>query len=175
MKRFIAMVAGFLAMSLSTAAFAAEAGKIGFVEMQKVVGLSDAGKEAKEQLNVKAKKYQDELNAKQEELKKLRDDLEKQGVILSESARSTKEKEYQQKLKEFQRYLKDVQDEVQAKEEELLKKLQEEIVKVVQEYGRKNGFSMIFARVDEVMIFTDEKADLTDEVLKAYNTSKKKK
>jgi outer membrane protein len=147
--------------------------KIGFVDIQKALNQSDAGKEAREQLAGKVKKYQDEINVKQEELKKLKDELEKQSVILSESKRADKEKDYSQKLKDFQRFTKDAQDELQGKDEELTKKIYESFAKVVQEYGSKNGYTSIIGR-SEGIIFVDEKADLTDALVKQFNATRKK-
>ena len=173
MKRLL-MSTFFLAcfVVLSGGAFAAEGSKIGYVDLQKVLNLSNAGKTAKIQLSEKVKKYQDEINRKQEELKKLKDSLEKQGSYLSEKAKADKEKDYQQNLKEFQRLTKDAQEELQAKDEELTKRILGDIEKVVQDYGRKSDYTIIFIR-NESMLFADEKADLTDTILKAYDTSNK--
>ncbi len=173
MKRFVTVASIVGSMVLASVAFGADGGKLGYIDMQKALNLSESGKEAKEQLAAKVKKYQDEINTKQEELKKLKDDLEKQSVLLSEAARSNKEKDYQQKLKEFQRFTKDAQDELQAKDEEYTKKIIEELEKVVQDYGRKNGYSFIFIR-NEGMIYVDDKADVTDDILKLFNASRKK-
>ncbi len=156
----------------ATTVFAADV-KLGYIDMQRALNGSEAGKEAKEQLAAKVKKYQDEINAKQDELKKLKDELEKQGMLLSESARSNKEKDYQNKLKDFQRFTKDAQDELQGKDEEFTRKILEGMEKVIQEYGRKNGYSFIFVK-NESMLFVDEKADLTEEVLKLFNSNRKK-
>lgn len=146
--------------------------KLGNVDMQKILMLSDAGKDAKEQLAIKAAKYEAEKNLKEEDLKKLKGELEKQSVLLSESARVAKEKDYQQKLKEYQRFLKDAQDDLQAKNDEYTNKIVDEIVKVVQEFGRKNGYTYIFVK-NESMIFMDDKVDVTDELLKQFNAARK--
>lgn len=151
--------------------FAAEA-RLGTVDMQKILLQSDAGKEAKEQLALRAAKYEAEKNVKEEDLKKLKGELEKQSVLLSESARGAKEKDYQQKLKEYQRFLKDAQDDLQAKNDEFTNKIVEEIVKVVQDYGKKNGYTFIFVK-NESMIFLDERIDLTDELLQQFNAARK--
>lgn len=172
-SRNLIVAAVFLMGLMGSTALAADGVKLGYVDLQKALNISEAGKAAKEQLAGRVKKYQDEINGKQEELKKLKDELEKQSSLLSESARSSKEKEYQQKLKDFQRFTKDAQDELQAKDEELTKKILEDLDKVIQEYGRKNGYAFIFVR-NESMIFADEKADLTEEVLKLFNAMKKK-
>lgn len=173
MKRIITVLALSITLSVASAAFGANGTKLGSVDIQKVLLLSDAGKNAKEQLALKANKYEGEKNSREEELKKLKAELEKQSVLLSESARGAKEKDYQQKLKEYQRFLKDAQDDLQAKNDELTSRLVDEIVKVIQDYGKKNDFTFIFVK-NEGMIYLDEKADMTDEVLKIYNAAKKK-
>lgn len=171
MKRLVT-VAGLVLCMAATTAFAAEV-KLGYVDMQRALNSSEAGKEAKEQLATRVKKYQDEINVKQEDLKKLKDELEKQGMLLSESARTSKEKDYQNKLKDFQRFTKDAQDELQGKDEEFTRKILESMEKIVQEYGRKNGFTFILIK-NESMLFVDEKADVTEEVLKLLNANRKK-
>lgn len=171
MRRLV--LAGILAGCFAVSpVFAAEV-KLGYIDMQKALNTSESGKEAKEQLAARVKKYQDEINVKQEEIKKLKDDLEKQGMLLSESARSAKEKDYQQRLKEFQRFTKDAQDELQGKDEEYTRKILEGMEKVIQEFGRKNGYTFIFVR-NEGMLFANDKVDVTEEVLKLFNASRKK-
>ena len=171
MKRTFVVTAALLLSLLSLPAFAADA-KLGTVDMQKILMLSDAGKDAKEQLAVRAAKYEAEKNLKEEDLKKLKGELEKQSVLLSESARGAKEKDYQQKLKEYQRFLKDAQDDLQAKNDEFTNKIVDEIVKVVQEFGKKSGYTFIFVKNDS-MIFMDDRIDLTDELLKQFNAARK--
>jgi outer membrane protein len=171
MKRLI--LAGIVTMCIAaTSAFAADL-KLGYIDMQRALSGSEAGKEAKEQLASKVKKYQDEINVKQDELKKLKEDLEKQVAVLSDTARTAKEKEYQNKLKDFQRFTKDAQEELQGKDEELTRKILEGMEKVIQEYGRQQGYTFIFVK-NEGMLFVSEKADVTEDVLKLYNANRKK-
>jgi outer membrane protein len=173
MKRIIIALSIALSLGLVSGAFAADGIKIGSVDIQKILISSDAGKEAKEQLAVRANKYEGEKNSREDELKKLKAELEKQNVLLSESARGAKEKDYQQKLKEYQRFLKDAQDDLQGKNDELTNKIVGSIVQLIQDYGKKNGYTILFVK-NEGMIYVDEKADLTDAILKEFNASKKK-
>jgi len=167
------LLAGILACCLTaSSAFAADV-KLGYIDMQRALNASEAGKEAKEQLAARVKKYQEEINTKQDDIKKLKDELEKQGMLLSESARAAKEKDYQQRLKEFQRFTKDAQDELQGKDEEFTRRIIETMEKVIQEFGRTNGYTFIFVR-NEGMLFADDKVDVTDAVLKLLNASRKK-
>jgi outer membrane protein len=172
MKQFF--LAGIVAYVMaSTSVFAADV-KLGYIDFQRAIDSSEAGKEAREQMASQTKKYQDEINIKQRDLEKLKDELEKQGVILSESARSSKEKDYQNKLKDFQRFTKDAQDELQGKNQELLRKIFEGIEKTSKEFGRKNGYTFIFLK-NEFMIYADDKSsDLTEDILKLFNAGRKK-
>jgi outer membrane protein len=171
MGRFV--TAGILACCIYvTPAFAADV-KLGYIDMQRTLISSEAGKEAKEHLAARVKKYQDEINIKQEELKKLKEELEKKSALLSESARSDKEKDYQQHLKEFQRFTKDAQEELQGKDEELTRKVIERVQSIIKDFGLKNGYSIILVK-NESMLFADDKADVTDELLKLLNASQKK-
>jgi len=173
MKRFmVGVVSVFVLVACAGVAGAADV-KLGTVDIQKVLVLSDAGKDAKDQLSQRAAKYEAEKNSREEELKKLKSELEKQSVLLSEAKRGEKEKDYQQKLKEYQRFLKDAQDDLQAKNDELTNKIVEDIVKNTQEYGHKNGFTFIFVKNDG-MVYMDDKADVTDDILKLVNAGRKK-
>ncbi len=171
MKR--GFLVGLLAVCIASTSVCAADMKLGYIDMQRALNGSDAGKAAKEQLAAKVKKYQEEINVKQEELKKLKEELEKQAALLSDSARSTREKEYQNKLKDFQRFTKDAQEELQGKDEELTRKILEGMEKVIKEYGSQQGYTFIFVK-NEGMLYVNESADLTEEVLKLYNSSRKK-
>ena len=171
MKRFIVALVILLALPLS--ALAADGSKIGSVDVQKVLLTSDAGKDAKEQLGQRASKYEADKNSKEAELKKLKGELESQGTVLNESARGAKERDYQQRLKEYQRFLKDAQEDLQAKNDEFTSRIVDQIVRVAQDYGRKNGYTAIFVK-NETLIYLDPSADVTEEVLKAFNAAKKK-
>ena len=173
MKRIVTIFAFSLSLALATAAFGADGVKIGSVDIQKVLILSDAGKEAKEQLAGKGNKYESEKNTREEELRKLKGELEKQSVVLADDARKAKEQLFMQKRKDLDRFLKDAQEDLQAKNDELTNRLVEEIVKLIQDFGKKNGYSLIFVK-NESMVFVDENVDLTEGILKAFNNSRKK-
>ena len=174
MKTGIFAAALTLALAGAVSAEAADQARIGTVDIQKVLFTSDAGKQAKEQLAGKIAKHESEKNSREDELKKLKAELEKQNILLNESARNAKEKDYQQKLKEYQRFIKDVNDELQAKDDELKNRIIEETVRAAQEYGKKNGYSLIMAK-SEMMMYMDDTIDLTGEIVKAVNAKKDKK
>lgn len=170
MKRFIVTL--FAALLLATPALAADQ-KIGYVDLQKALNTSEAGKAAKDRITKKVKEYEGTIDTRQKELKKLKDDLEKQGMLLSEDARGAKERDYQQKVKEFQRFTKDIQEELQQKDADFTKQILEELFKVIKEVGEKEGYTLILEQSESSILYADEKANLTDKVIKAFDARKK--
>jgi outer membrane protein len=172
MKQTVTLCMLVLFLALASSAFAADEVKLGSVDVQKILVFSDAGKEGKGQLDAKVGKIEKEKNSLEEELNKLKTELEKQSVSLSESERSAKEKAYAQRLQEYQQFVDKAKESFQAENTELTKRIVGDIIKVVQDYGRKKGYLFIFVKNDS-MIYLDEKADLTDEILQAFNASVK--
>jgi outer membrane protein len=172
MKQIVTVCMLALSLALASSAFAAAEMKLGSVDVQKILLLSDAGKEARGQLDTKARKVDREKNSREEELNKLKTELEKQRVLLSEKERSARETVYEQRLQEYQQFVKKATEEIQAENAELTKRIAGDIIKAVQDYGRKKGYLFIFVKNDS-MLYLDEKADLTAEILQALNASVK--
>ena len=149
------------------------AGGVAFIDLQKALSLSDAGVKAKADIGQQVKKYEAKISTEQEALKEMKKELDKQAVLLSDEARSKKEREFQQRAKEFQRFTKDVQDELRQKDSDMSKRIIEEILEVTRKLGKEKGYSIVFELSNSGLIYVDEKVDLTDEVIKAYNASKK--
>jgi len=173
MKRILVLVLAGL-FFLGFTAQAAEL-KIGYVDLQKALNMSAAGKAAKDKIGQKVKEYEGTFQGKQKELKTLKDELEKQAMLLSEDARSTKEREYQQKLKDFQRMTKDAEDELKQQDADFTRGILEELLKVVKDLGKSEGYTVIFEPSESSLLFADESIDLTDKVIQAYDSKAQKK
>ncbi len=156
----------------SSVAVAAE-NKVGYVDLQKALNLSEAGKQAKEELAATVKKHEGTVETRQNELKQLKNKIEKEGRHLSEEGRSKMEREYQQKLKDFQRFTKDVQEELQEKDADFTRRILEDLFALVKEIAQKQGFSMVLEKSESSLLYADDGLDLTDELINAYNAKKK--
>lgn len=172
-KRIVLLLTLILAGTIACAG-AAEL-KIGYVDLQKALNMSEAGKAAKEKIAQRVKELETSFEGREKELKKLKDDLDKQALLLSEEARANKERDYQQKLKEFQRLTKDAQEEVQQKDADYTRQILEGLAKVIQEFGVKEGYALILEKTESAVLFADDKADLTDRVIKAFDAARAKK
>ncbi|MEJ2201036.1 MAG: OmpH family outer membrane protein [Desulfuromonadaceae bacterium] len=172
MKRLAGLILVCFLLTVSSA-FSAES-KVGYVDLQKALNFSAAGKAAKETITAKVKEFEGKIEGKKAELQKLKEELEKQAILLSEQARSDKERDYQQKLKDFQRYTKDALEELQRADADYTRQILEKILKVVQEVGEKEGYAMILEKSESSLLYADEKIELTEKVIKAFDAQQEK-
>ncbi|MGH7362286.1 MAG: OmpH family outer membrane protein [Candidatus Methylomirabilales bacterium] len=145
--------------------------KIGFVDVQKVLNDSAKGKEAKAKLEKEREAKQKEVRAKEEEIKKLEADLQKQGAVLSEAARRERQEAINRKIRDLRRLFEDFNRDLQKRETELLNEILREIRKLVVVYGKEQQYTLIL-EAQSGIIYASQGADLTDEVLAAYNRQK---
>jgi len=118
--------------------------KLGYVDMEKAVNESKAGKEARDKFLKYMKKKRAESEKKKKELTSMKQILEKQGALLAEDVRVEKEREYQKKVREYQLYLKNLRDDARTKEMEMSKKIIREIQKVIFSYAKKDTIIKIY-------------------------------
>ena len=83
---------------LMTASFAHAEAKVGYIDMQKAIQSTSAGKKAKTELEGDFNKKKKELEKKEADLKKMGEDLEKKKSVLSEDALNKKQAEFQEEM-----------------------------------------------------------------------------
>lgn len=170
MKKILLAVSMLLCASV---AFGAEKTKIGYMDLQKALNESDAGKDAKITFNKRVEELQKVLDEKQVEIKKMQDDLEKQKGLLTSEARGEREKAYQQKIKDAQRFAKDSQEELQQKDAEMTKKILTDLREAIKKIGSDEGYTIILERGESSVLYAAEGVDITDKVIKTYNKMRK--
>ncbi len=169
-----AFIVCFLLTFLPQAAIAQTTSyKIAVIDMQKVMRESHAGKAAMEKLNKKFEKLREELRKKQEELKAFKEDLEKKAPLLSEEARAEKERQYKKMLRDFKDQSDDAQFEMRQAESRTMEPILKELEKIVTEIGKKKGYTLILENKMPGIYYVAPEADITDEIIKAYDAMKK--
>ncbi len=155
-----------------TGAGAAEL-KIGYVDLQRALNESEAGKAAKERFKVQVDRLQVDLKKKKDALDGMKDQLEKKAAVMKEDEARNLEKDYQKKLREFERAYKDSQGELQQKDNELTVELIKELQAVIEDFGRENGYSMILEQSSSSVLYGASALDLTEQIIAKYNAKKK--
>lgn len=143
--------------------------KIGFIDIQRVLVRSAAGVAAREQLEKDKASMQHEIDAKRQELDRLRDELEKKGSLMSADTRRDKEDTLERRRRDAARLADDFQRELARKERQLLVKVQQQLAGVIERLGKQKGYFMIVERRGAGVLYHAPEADLTDEIIRAYD------
>jgi outer membrane protein len=169
----IGMVIGMMILSGWLGSVWAADFKIAYVDIQRAVNESNAGKEAKNSITKELEKIQ-RLNAeKQKELQTMKESLDKQTPMLTPDARANKEKEFQSKVRDYQRWVDDNQKDIQQKTQEKERNISIGLVKVIQKVGADEGYTLILERNESIVLFASKALDITDRVIKTYDAQKK--
>jgi len=160
--------ASYGAMDVPNMLLAGDETRFAFVDVQKILTLSYAGKEAKAKLDGDVLKAEMEKNSREKELNKLKAELDKQNAQPSDTERSAKQKAYERRLEEYRQFVAKATEDIRAENAELTKGIFGKILKVVQDYGRKKGLLCIFFKNDS-MLYLDDKVDVTGPILQTLN------
>jgi len=168
--------AGILAIGLfwtGPMVHAADSLKIGFVDAQKVLDNTKAGKKSKESMEEFVKSRQKIVDLDESEIKQLQEDLNRQAAVLSPDARREKEEALQKKVFEYQKRATDLNKEVQQKKKEVLDQFNSDLESVVKKVADRGGYAYVLDRNAEggVILYAKGTFDLTDEVVKEFEKS----
>jgi outer membrane protein len=148
--------------------------KIGFVDMKGVIAKSESGSKAMEQLKSQFKDMKDNLDAQKKSLDALKDELQKQSMMLSQEAKLDKEAQYKRKVRDFQDMGQNYQRKLQQAEQSLSKPIIDKLLAVVQDYGKKNGFTAIFDKQASGLVFHQDSVDVTNAIIAELNKAMRK-
>jgi outer membrane protein len=155
-------------------AVAADAVKIGVVDLYRALNESDTGKKAKADLESLVKAKQSSIDEKGKAIEKLRFDLEKQVSVLSPEAKKAKEEELERLIRDYQRIASDSQTELKKKEGELTGSILNELREYISKIAQEDGYSLILENAGGVVLYFEKTYDVTDKVIRKYNDSKAK-
>lgn len=163
----IFLFAGLLAFAGPSAY--AEVEKIGYVDLAKVFDDYQKTKDFDKTLESKGAGKQAERDKLVAEVKKLRDEAE----LLTGKAKEGKQVVIDEKIKTLQEFDRTTRDSLRKERDTMVRDILKEIETVIQDYGKKQGYTYIFN--DRVLVFKTATGDMTAQVIKALNDSYKKK
>ena len=143
--------------------------RIAFIDVQRVLVRSAAGVAARDQ---------QKMDAKRKELETLRDELEKKGPLMTAEARRDKQDAFERNRRDAARLADDLQKELEKKEQQLLQRVLQDLSGVIEKIGKERGLVLIVEKRGAAVLYGAPEADLTDEIIRAYdqqNAGKDKK
>lgn len=147
--------------------------KIGYVDMNKALRSTQAGKAADEQLQKEYQQKQKELGDKKNDLETMMENLKKQSMVISSEVRSQKEKAlYEEQLK-FQKLVAESNLAIQKRERELTEPILEQLQEVIGEIAKKGNHEVILPKA--AILWAKPQFDLTDQVIQRFDEIKKAK
>jgi outer membrane protein len=165
-----------LGLALSLCALTAGAAradlKIGYVDLQRALNESEAGRQAKEKFKVQVDRLQGDLKKKKDSLDAMKEQLEKKASVMKDEEARNLEKDYQRKLRDFERAYKDSQGELQQKDNELTVELLKQLQGVIEQFGKENGYSIILEQSSSSVLYGSPELDLTEQIIARYNARK---
>lgn len=142
-------------------------GKVGVVDMNRVINETADGQAAKKRLERDMTRRQRELDSKQKDFEKFAEDLQSSFDMLTDDAKAKRMQEYQQKATELQQLYGEHQQQLAEAEAQATSKIIERVIKIVEDVAKKGKYSLV---VDAgAVLYAASGNDLTKEIIDLYN------
>lgn len=167
MKKLILMTIFIL---LTTVVFGEVVLKVGYVNMNKAINLSNEGKRSKKFLEVQARRTQSLLKEKEQEVLKKEAEL-KNNIMLNQNARALKGQEIANLKKDLREELSKAQNSIRQDEMRHSTKIFKDLVLVIKEIAKEENFDLILEfNVKQTILFSRyEMIDITEKATERYN------
>lgn len=164
----ILFFAFLFAVLISGLSYAESTAKIGYIDLQRVILESKAGKTAKSAFEREFNQKATLIEQKKTALDQERENFLKQSAVMDEEARLRKADELQRKEKDLNRTRDDYRDELQRRDLDLSKQILSKVVEIINNIGASEGYQIILEK-SEGGVLCCKGADITDRVIKAFD------
>ena len=171
MYRSMIRTAAVAALVMVAALPAAAQSKVAVIDVQRVVAESDPGKEAIQKLKAISDAKIQEGQAMQQEMATLQDQYNKQRFTVSEERMAEMAKELEDKNIAIRRFEDDAKRELEEVRRRELGGLEERILPIINQIGMEEGITLIFNKFQSGLVYADEAVDITDDVIRRFNTA----
>ena len=145
--------------------------RIGIIWVERLVQESAVGKEAFARVKKLNDQKKDEAEKLAKELRDMEQKLADQGQSMTDDKRDQLQKSYQEKAIAYKRFNDDAQRILEEAQKKELETLEKRVLPVIQQVGKEKGFTVIFNKFQAGLVYADDGIDVTDEVLKRFNTT----
>ena len=143
-------------------------GKIGVVQIERIVRDSQPALRAQKKLEAEFGKREAELSKVADQLKRLQDELEKDAVTMPEAQRRNKERDFNDLNREFQRKQREYREDVNQRRNEELGQVIEQANRIIRQIAEAEKYDIIFQEA----AYANPRIDITDKVIKAMEGTK---
>lgn len=169
MKRAVGAVLVLYACVFGVASALAEEVRIGYVDMRRVLTESEAGQQARQEIEQAIEEREGSLRRDEQRLKDMQQDYEKNKLLLSDAQRKAREEEFQQELREFQEARAEAQREIQRREQEFARRMIPVVRDIIGDMAQERKLTLVFEKNEMPVLYAADGPDLTDEVIRRVN------
>jgi outer membrane protein len=145
--------------------------KIGLVNIQEAIVSTAEGKKAMADLQKKYQPRQQEIQKLQQDSQAINDQLQKQAATLSDDEQRRLNRDLEEKQKLLKRSTEDAQADFATDRDEMFRRIGQKILKVIQDYARQNGFSLILGTDQVPIYYAATEVELTDQIVRLYDAA----
>ena len=138
-------------------------GKIGVVQIERIVRDSQPALRAQKKLEVEFGKREADLAKVADQLKRAQDELEKDSVTMPEAQRRNKERDFNDLNREFQRKQREYREDVNQRRNEELGQVIDQANRIIRQIAESEKYDIIFQEA----AYANPRIDITDKVIKA--------
>ena len=142
--------------------------KVGYIDLQRLVGESEMGRKAQQELSVMREQKEALLGIKLSELNKLKDYINKEGATMDPATKKDKIEELQKAYKDYQRLVADAKDDIEREDRDLVATILNKADGVLKMVAKSQGYTIILKDPNAIG-YLDKSVDITDAVLKELN------
>ncbi|OGP61170.1 MAG: hypothetical protein A2V65_12545 [Deltaproteobacteria bacterium RBG_13_49_15] len=160
-----------LVFMMVVSSYGADATKIGLVDFQKILSVSNAGKYAQTEITKQGKQMEDDLKKRGDEIEEVKKKLEREAPVMSKEKREEKERDLRIKVSDFNALKKKYTDDFKELEKRFITRIQGEVIGLIEEIGKKEGFTLILEKREGGILYFPSTIDITERLIQGYNES----
>ena len=157
----IVLAAGLLPTSVASATEL----KIGIVDVRSAIENTSAYQQGLNRLKALTSRKQKELDALRAQIEKAEKEMLGQSMAMSPERLSQKQSEINDRRKQYSRQQQDAQEEIVAEQSKLQSAQGIKLTKVLQEFGKKNGYDLLLPKA-QFVLYSNPAHDVTAEITK---------
>lgn len=174
-KSIIIPVVLMIAAMFTCSAFAADSAKIGVVSFEKILKESSAGKVMQKDLKAKLTELQGKLQAEEKKVKEMSAAFEREALVLSAEKKLERQRALRDKADDLKKMNADYTQEMKILQNKRMNQIQKDVFNIANELGKAQGYTLIIEQKVAGVIYASAQVDITDQVVKKYNSTYAKK
>lgn len=152
--------------------------RIGYIDMEYILENVSDYKEAKAQLELKAQKWKQEIEAKKLNINSLKENLKTEKALLTKELideRETEIKFLENEMLDYQQKQFGADGNLMRQKSALAKPIQDQVFTAVQDIAEAKNYDFIFDKSSDLtMLFSNKRFDISDQVLRVLNRTEKR-